>query len=49
MGMSLRSWERYVQPNVRVVAVGQLVQVSPRELERWAKERERAPISAMRV
>ena len=29
MGMSLRSWERHVQPEVRVVVVGQLVRVRP--------------------
>lgn len=44
MGMSLRTWERRVQPDVRVVAAGQLVLVAPRELERWARERERGAI-----
>lgn len=46
MGMSLRSWERHVQPHVRVVTSGQLVLVAPRELERWTKERERGVIPA---
>jgi len=44
MGMSLSTWERGMQPNVRVVVSGQLVLVAPRELERWARERERAPV-----
>jgi hypothetical protein len=44
MGMSLSTWERRVQPDVRVVTVGQLVLVRPSELERWVRERERAPI-----
>lgn len=44
MGMSLRTFERRVQPDVRMVAVGQLRLVSPAELERWAKEHSRAPI-----
>jgi len=44
MGMSLRSWERHVQPYVAVVVVGQLVQVRPTELERFVRARERAPL-----
>jgi hypothetical protein len=44
MGMSLRTFERRVQPDVRMVAVGQLRLVAPAELERWAKEHARAPI-----
>jgi hypothetical protein len=44
LGMSLRTFERHVQPNVRIVAVGQLRLVAPSELERWAKEHSRAPI-----
>lgn len=44
MGMSLRSWERHVQPFVSVVTLGQLVQVRPAELERFVRHRERAPL-----
>ena len=44
MGMSVRSFERHVQPHVRVVTLGQLVQVRPAELERFVKDRERAPL-----
>jgi hypothetical protein len=46
MGMSLSTWERRVQPEVRVVVTGQLVLVAPSELERWAKEHSRAPVGA---
>lgn len=46
--MSLRSFERHVQPHIRVVALGQLVQVSPKELERFARERERGAIPPSR-
>jgi len=48
MGMSLSTWERRVQPDVRVVTVGQLILVRPAELDRWVRERERAPIGAVR-
>jgi hypothetical protein len=48
MGMSLSTWERRVQPDVRVVVAGQLVLVAPRELDRWARDRERAPIPTAR-
>jgi hypothetical protein len=46
LGMSLSTWERRVQPDVRVVVVGQLVLVAPKELERWARERSRSPIGS---
>jgi hypothetical protein len=46
MGMSLSTFERRVQPDVRIVALGQLRLVAPSELERWAKDRSRAPIAA---
>jgi hypothetical protein len=45
MGMSLRTFERRVQPDVRIVAVGQLRLVAPSELQRWADEHARDPIS----
>jgi hypothetical protein len=41
LGMSLPTFERRVQPLVKVVRSGQLVLVSPRELERWVRENER--------
>jgi hypothetical protein len=39
--MSLATFERRVQPFIKVVRIGQLVLVSPRELERWVRENER--------
>jgi hypothetical protein len=44
LGMSLSTFERRVQPNVRITVVGQLRLVAPSELDRWAKEHSRAPI-----
>jgi hypothetical protein len=44
MGMSLRTFERWVQPDVRLVVIGQLKLVAPNELDRWIGEHERAPI-----
>lgn len=41
LGMSLATFERRVQPFVKVVRSGQLVFVTPRELERWVRESER--------
>ena len=41
LGMSLATFERRVQPFIKVVRIGQLVLVSPRELERWVRENER--------
>lgn len=46
LGMSLRTLERYVQPEARIVATGQLCLVPPSELERWAKEHSRPPLPA---
>jgi hypothetical protein len=40
LGMSLATFERRVQPFVKVVRSGQLVFVTPRELERWVRESE---------
>lgn len=36
MGMSLSSFERHCQPQLRLVRRGRLVLVPVRELERWA-------------
>ena len=44
LAMSLATFERRVQPFIKVVRSGQLVFVSPRELERWVRENERYPI-----
>lgn len=35
LGMSLRSFERHVQPHVACVYIGQLRQYRPADLERW--------------
>ncbi len=35
MGMSLDSWERHVQPSIRLVRLGRMRLVPIRELERW--------------
>lgn len=37
LSMSLRSFERYAQPHLRLVRQGALVLVPVRELERWAQ------------
>lgn len=37
-GMSLDSFERYVQPHIRMVRVGRLRLVPVAELERWTNE-----------
>jgi hypothetical protein len=36
LGLSLASWDRYVQPHVRMIRRGKLRLVPVRELERWA-------------
>jgi hypothetical protein len=38
LGMSLDSFERYVQPYVRLVRRGRMRLVPVKELERWAAE-----------
>jgi hypothetical protein len=38
LGMSLDSFERYVQPDLRLMRCGRLRLVSVRELERWAED-----------
>jgi hypothetical protein len=38
VGMSLDSFERHVQPHVRMLRLGRLRLVPVRELERWADE-----------
>ena len=41
LGMSVDTFERQVQPFVKVVACGQLVLVPPAEIERWVRENAR--------
>lgn len=38
LGMSLRHFERHVQPDVPCVYSGQLRNYRPRDLERWVDE-----------
>jgi hypothetical protein len=38
IGMSLDSFERHVQPHLRLLRLGRLRLVPVRELERWADE-----------
>jgi hypothetical protein len=42
LGMSVDTFERRVQPFIRVVPCGALVQVPPEELRRWAAENVRS-------
>lgn len=41
LGMSVDTFERRVQPLLRVVHSGQLILIPPRELERWVEENAR--------
>jgi hypothetical protein len=41
LGMSVDTFERRVQPFIRVVLCGQLILVPPAELERWVKDNSR--------
>jgi hypothetical protein len=43
LAMSLRHFERFVQPYVRVVRVGQLRLIPVVELQRWAENRADPP------
>jgi hypothetical protein len=44
LGMSLNSFERHVQPTIRLVRLGRIRLVPVRELERWLGENaSRAP------
>lgn len=42
LGMSVDTFERRVQPFIRVVPCGALMQVPPEELRRWARENARS-------
>jgi hypothetical protein len=46
LGMSIDTFERRVQPFVKVVLCGQLVLVPPTELERWVRENARVLVEA---
>lgn len=41
LGMSIDTFERRVQPFIKIVPCGALVQVEPDELRRWARENAR--------
>jgi hypothetical protein len=38
IGMSVDSFERYVQPELKIVRVGRMRLIQVRELERWLQE-----------
>lgn len=44
LGMSLASFERYVQPGLRLVRRGRMRLVPVTELERWLEENSEEPI-----
>jgi hypothetical protein len=46
LGMSVDTFERRVQPFLKVVLCGQLVLVPPTELERWVRENARVLVEA---
>jgi hypothetical protein len=46
LGMSVDTFERRVQPFLKVVLCGQLVLVPPTELERWVRENARILVEA---
>jgi hypothetical protein len=46
LGMSVDTFERRVQPFLKVVLCGQLVLVPPTELERWVRENARLLVEA---
>ncbi len=46
LGMSVDSFERHVQPELRVVRRGKLRIFSRRELERWLEENQQRPVES---
>jgi hypothetical protein len=44
LGMSLDSFERHVQPHLRMLRLGRMRLVPVRELERWAEEHARRTV-----
>ena len=49
LGMSVDTFERRVQPFLKVILCGQLVLVPPTELERWVRENARVLVEAPRA
>jgi hypothetical protein len=47
LGMSIDTFERRVQPFIKVVPCGALVQIPPDELHRWARENARMVLQEM--
>lgn len=39
LGVSVDHFARHIQPHLKVARTGQLVLISPAELERWMRER----------
>jgi len=48
LGMSLRSFERFVQPEIKLVRQGRMVLVPARELEKWAERNAALTLEANR-
>ncbi len=48
LSMSLRSFERYAQPHLRLVRQGKLVLVLTRDLEKWAERNAALTLEAER-
>ncbi len=48
LGMSLRSFERFVQPEIKLVRQGRMVLVPARELEKWAERHSALTLEANR-
>lgn len=46
LGMSLDSFERHVQPTIKLIRRGKLRLVAVRELERWAEDSGEPTLSA---
>jgi excisionase family DNA binding protein len=46
LGISVDSFERYVQPHLRIVRQGKLRIIPTRELERWLEEHASQPVDA---
>lgn len=49
LGVSVDSFERHVQPFIKVVLCGQLVLVPPAELERFVREHARLLVESRRA
>ena len=45
LGMSVDSFERYVQPHVRLIRRNRLVLVPATEVERWVRENAEPPLA----